>query len=169
LPVELPGLEDVHEPGFVCTLHDEFAEERTAAGQGGSYLWSLTPGVVTAHSGGRRSRAERGLHLMTSRRRKSHSASRPHSGALARWETEGGALGSAGRGRDGRVPSPSKRRISCSALGRRCSCNGTICRPMFRGSSSSIPSPASNHVRSLLKEQIARFLHKHKDDNRHRK
>jgi hypothetical protein len=101
-----------------------------------------------AHSAGRRSRAERGLHLMTSRKRKSHSASRPVTGALARWETEGGALGSAGRGRDGRVPSPSKRRISCSALGRRCSCNGTICRPMFRGSSSSIPSPASNHVRS---------------------
>jgi hypothetical protein len=123
-----------------------------------------------AHSAGRRSRAERGLHLMTSRKRKSHSASRPVTGALARWETEGGALGSAGRGRDRHVPFSEQEAYILRCLGAAVLLQWNdlpthVQRELFEHS---IAGVEPREI-ALLKEQIARFLHKHKDDNRHRK
>jgi hypothetical protein len=107
---------------------------------------------------------------MTSRRRKSHSASRPHSGALARWETEGGALGSAGRGRDRHVPFSEQEAYILRCLGAAVLLQWNdlpthVQRELFEHS---IAGVEPREI-ALLKEQIARFLHKHKDDNRHRK
>jgi hypothetical protein len=122
----------------------------------------IVPGVDLALSGG--------LHLMTPRKRKSHSASRPVIGALARWETEGGALGSAGRGRDGRVPFSEQEAHILQCLGAAVLLQWNdlpthVQRELFEHS---IAGVEPREI-ALLKEQIARFLHKHKDDNRHRK
>jgi len=76
------------------------------------------------------------------------SASR--TGSLARWETEVGPLGSGRRDGDARVP------LSVGRFADPCSERAARA---FRGS-------VEPRKITMLKEQIARFLHKHEDDNR---
>jgi hypothetical protein len=102
---------------------------------------------------------------MTSKKRKRRSASRPRTGALARWETEGGAL-AAGRDRDRRVPLSEQEAHILQCLGAAVLLQWNdlpthVQRELFEHS---IAGVEPREI-ALLKEQIARFLHKHKDDN----
>jgi hypothetical protein len=107
---------------------------------------------------------------MTSRKRKSRSASSAKSTALARWETEGGALGSVQReSGDTRVPlSEQETRIlqclGAAVLLRWNDLPTHIQRELFEHA---VVDVEPRKV-TTLKEQIARFLHTHKDDNKGR-
>ncbi len=121
----------------------------------------ILPGVDLAL---RRSR-----HLMTTRKRKMGTASHPRTGALAGWETEGGALGPAGRDGDRRLPLSDQEAHILQCLGAAVLLQWNdlpthVQRELFEHS---IAGVEPREI-ALLKEQIARFLHKHKDDNRER-
>jgi hypothetical protein len=107
---------------------------------------------------------------MTTRKRKSRSASSPNPTALARWETEGGALGSVQRGSDDtHVPlSEQETRIlqylGAAVLLRWNDLPTHIQRELFEHTLVDVePGKVT-----MLKEQIARFLHTHKDDKKGR-
>ena len=107
---------------------------------------------------------------MTSKKGKSRSASRPRTGALARWETEGGALGSAGPDGDSRVPLSEQEAHILQCLGAAVLLQWNdlpthVQRELFEHSIAGVEPRKI----IMLKEQIARFLHEHKDDNRERK
>jgi hypothetical protein len=103
----------------------------------------------------------------TPKRRKA-SASNPLASALARWESEGGASGPASElSRDKPVPlSEGEERIL--------QCLGAAVLLQWNDLPTSIQRQLFEHAVSMgeagqtaqLKEQIARFLHKHKDDER---
>jgi hypothetical protein len=103
---------------------------------------------------------------MTTRKRKSRSVSSPT--ALARWETEGGALQSVQRGSDDtRGPlSEQETRIlqylGAAVLWRWNDLPTRIQRELFEHT---LVDLEPRKV-TMLKEQIARFLHMHKDDNK---
>ena len=105
---------------------------------------------------------------MTSKKRKNRSASSPKPAALARWETEGGALGSVQRGSgDNRVAlSEQETRIlqylGAAVLLRWNDLPTNIQRELFQHSLIDVEPRKV----TLLREQIARFLHTHKDDNK---
>jgi len=105
---------------------------------------------------------------MTTKKQKSRTASSPKPGALARWETEGGALGSVqGHSGDTRVPlSEQESRIlqylGAAVLLRWNDLPTHIQRELFQHS---LVDVEPRKV-TMLKEQIARFLHMHKDDNK---
>jgi len=110
-------------------------------------------------------------HHMTSRKRKSRSATNPSTSALARWETEGGALGSVQRGGgEQRVPlSEQETRIlqylGAAVLLRWNDLPTHIQRELFEHALVDIEPRKV----TMQKEQIARFLHTHKDDKKGRR
>src|SRR4029077_19153118 len=57
-----------------------------------------------------------------------------------------------------------KKSTFCGVLGRRLSCNGTAYRRRCNGRSSIPPGPWARLETASLRGQIARFLHKHKDE-----
>ncbi len=105
---------------------------------------------------------------MTTRKRKNRSGSSPSRTTLARWETEGGALGLVQRGSgDTRVPlSEQETRIL--------QCLGAAVLLRWNDLPTHIQRELFEHALvdveprkvATLKEQIARFLHTHKDDNK---
>ena len=105
---------------------------------------------------------------MTSRKPKSRSPSSSNSTHLARWETEGGALGSSWRGRDDkRIPLSEQETHILTCLGAAVLLRWNdlpthIQRELFQHS---LVDVEPRKV-TMLKEQIARFLHMHKDDNK---
>ena len=104
---------------------------------------------------------------MTTRKRKSRSASNPNPTALARWETEGGALGSVQRGSG--VPLSEQEThvlqyLGAAVLLRWNDLPTHIQRELFEHT---LVDVEPRKV-TMLKEQIARFLHTHKDDNKSR-
>jgi hypothetical protein len=103
---------------------------------------------------------------MKTRKRMIRSASYLRPGALARWETEGGALGSAGDGDRGAPLSEQEAHIlQCLGAAVLLQWNDLpthVQRELFEHSVASV----ERRKITMLKEQIARFLHKHKDDNR---
>jgi len=105
---------------------------------------------------------------MTARKRKSRSASSAKPTALATWETEGGALGSVQiESGDTRVPlsEQEKRIIQClgaAVLLRWNDLPTHIQRELFEHA---VVDVEPRKV-TTLKEQIARFLHTHKDDDK---
>jgi hypothetical protein len=107
---------------------------------------------------------------MTSKKRKSRSASGPTTTDLARWETEGGALGSLWRGSvDRRVPLSEQETqilqyLGAAVLLRWNDLPTHIQRELF---DHTLVDVEPREI-AMLKDQIARFLHKHKDDNRDR-
>jgi hypothetical protein len=107
---------------------------------------------------------------MTTTKQKSRSASSPSPTALARWETEGGALGSVQRGSgDTRVPlSEQETRIlqylGAALLLRWNDLPTHIQRELFEHTLADVEPRKI----TMLKAQIARFLHQHKDDNKGR-
>jgi hypothetical protein len=108
------------------------------------------------------------VHPMTSRKRKSRNVGHPYATALARWETEGGALGPPSReGRDKRASLSEQETHVLQCLGAAVLLQWNdlptlIQRELFESSTSAVePGEIAQ-----LKEQIARFLHKHKDDDR---
>jgi hypothetical protein len=107
---------------------------------------------------------------MTSKKGKSGSASRPRTRALAGWETEGGALGSAGPDGDRRELLSEEEAYILQCLGAAVLLQWNdlpthVQRELFEHSIAGVELRKI----SMLKEQIARFLHKHKDDHRERK
>ena len=97
---------------------------------------------------------------MAAAKRKSRNASSPSTTALARWETEGGALGGSG--------SLSEREthilqyLGAAVLLRWNELPTHIQRELFEHALVDVePGKVT-----MLKEQIARFLHKHKDDSK---
>jgi hypothetical protein len=107
---------------------------------------------------------------MTSKKRKVRSASGPNTTDLARWETEGGALGSLWRGSgDRRVPLSEREThilqyLGAAVLLRWNDLPTHIQRDLF---DHTLVDVEPREI-ARLKDQIARFLHKHKDDNRDR-
>lgn len=105
---------------------------------------------------------------MTARKRKSRSASSAKPTALATWEAEGGALGSIQRESGGtRVPlSEQETRIlqclGAAVLLRWNDLPTHIQRELFEHA---LVGVEPREV-TTLKEQIARFLHTHKDDDK---
>jgi hypothetical protein len=116
------------------------------------------------------SRSRYGRHYMKSKKRKVRSASGPNTTDLARWETEGGALGSLWRGGgDRRVPLSEREThilqyLGAAVLLRWNDLPTHIQRDLFDHTLVDVEPPEI----AILKDQIARFLHKHKDDNRDR-
>jgi hypothetical protein len=101
---------------------------------------------------------------MAAAKRKSRNASNPSTTALARWETEGGALGGSGS-----LLSEHETHIlqylGAAVLLRWNELPTHIQRELFEHS---VVDVEPREI-AMLKDQIARFLHKHKDDSRHRK
>ena len=102
---------------------------------------------------------------MTSKKGKSRSASRPRTRALARWETEGGALGSVGSDGDRRelLSEEEAHILQCLGAAVLLQWNDLpthVQRELFEHSIAGVEPQEI----ALLKEQIARFLHKHKDE-----
>jgi hypothetical protein len=103
---------------------------------------------------------------MTTKKPKSPNASNPLALDLARWETDGGALGPTFGG--GRVDLPLSKQeehiLQCLGAAVLLQWNALpthIQRELFESSTSAVePGEIAQ-----LKEQIARFLHKHKDDH----
>lgn len=105
---------------------------------------------------------------MTSKNPRRRIASRLRTGALTRWETEGGAL-AAGSDRDSRVPLSEQEAHILQCLGAAVLLQWNdlpthVQRELFEHS---IAGVEPREI-ALLKGQIARFLHEHKDDNRER-
>jgi len=106
------------------------------------------------------------MNARTPKRRKV-SASNPLANALARWESEGGALGSvsAEPGRHQPVP-------LSEGEGRILQCLGAAVLMQWNDLPTPIQQQLFEHAVGMaetgqtaqLKEQIARFLHTHKDD-----
>ena len=106
---------------------------------------------------------------MTARTRKSQSASSPRLTALARWETEGGALGSDHRASDTCVPLTEEETRILQCLGAAVLLRWNdlpthIQRELFEHTLVDVEPRKT----TMLKERVARFLHTHKDDNRGR-
>ena len=104
---------------------------------------------------------------MNTRKRMIRSASHSRPSALARWETEGGALGSGGRDGDTRVPLSEQEAHILQCLGAAVLLQWNdlpthVQRELFEHSVARVEPRKI----TMLKEQIARFLHRHKDDNR---
>jgi hypothetical protein len=100
---------------------------------------------------------------MAAAKRKNRNASSPNTTALARWETEGGALGESGS-----LLSEQETRIlqylGAAVLLRWNELPTHIQRELFEHALVDVePGKVP-----MLKEQIARFLHKHKDDSKNR-
>jgi hypothetical protein len=105
---------------------------------------------------------------MAAAKRQSRNASSPNTTALARWETEGGALGSVQRG-SGDKPVPLSEQethilqyLGAAVLLRWNDLPTRIQRELFEHT---LVDVEPRKV-AMLKEQIARFLHTHKDDNK---
>jgi hypothetical protein len=105
---------------------------------------------------------------MITKKPKRREAGNPLAGALARWESEGGAPGPASElSRDKPVPlSEGEKRIL--------QCLGAAVLLQWNDLPTPIQQQLFEHAVAMgeagqtaqLKEQIARFLHKHKDDER---
>jgi hypothetical protein len=100
---------------------------------------------------------------MAAAKRKSRNASSPNTTALARWETEGGALGGSGS-----LLSEQETHIlqylGAAVLLRWNELPTHIQRELLEHALVDVePGKVT-----MLKEQIARFLHKHKDDGENR-
>jgi hypothetical protein len=104
----------------------------------------------------------------TSKRRKA-SASNPLASALARWEGEGGAPGPASEDPSCHQPMPLSEE-ECRIV----QCFGAAVLLQWNDLPTPIQQQLFEHAVGMaeagqtaqLKEQIARFLHKHKDDER---
>ena len=103
---------------------------------------------------------------MAAAKRKSRNASSPNTTALARWETEGGALGSVQRGSGSLSEHETHilQYLGAAVLLRWNELPTHIQRELFEHALVDVePGKVT-----MLKEQIARFLHKHKDDSKSR-
>jgi hypothetical protein len=101
---------------------------------------------------------------MAAAKRKSRNASNPNTTALARWETEGGALGSVQRGTGSLSEQETHilQYLGAAVLLRWNELPTHIQRELFEHAFVDVePGKVT-----MLKEQIARFLHKHKDDSK---
>jgi hypothetical protein len=106
---------------------------------------------------------------MVTKTPKRRKASNPLASALARWESEGGATGSASE-----EPSRDKPVPLSEEEGRILQCLGAAVLLQWNDLPTSIQQQLFEHAVGMaeagqtaqLKEQIARFLHTHKDDVR---
>jgi len=105
---------------------------------------------------------------MAAAKRKSRNASNPNTTALARWETEGGALGSVQGGSGSLLSERETHILQClgaAVLLRWNELPTHIQRELFEHALVDVePGKVT-----MLKEQIARFLHTHKDDSKSRR
>ena len=105
---------------------------------------------------------------MVAKTQKRRKASNPLASALARWENEGGASG------PGSVPSRDQPVLLSEDEGRILQCLGAAVLLQWNDLPTPIQRQLFEHAvatgearpTAQLKEQIARFLHTHKDDER---
>jgi hypothetical protein len=105
---------------------------------------------------------------MVAKTPKRHKASNPLASALARWESEGGAPGPASQlSRDKPVPlsEDEERILQCLGAAVLLQWN-ELPTPIQRQLFEHAVATGEARQTAQLKEQIARFLHTHKDDER---
>lgn len=105
---------------------------------------------------------------MVAKTPKRRKASNPLASALARWESEGGAPGPASElSRDKPVPLSEDEELILQCLGAAVLLQwNDLPTPIQRQLFEHAVAMGEAGQTAMLKEQIARFLHKHKDDER---